>query len=247
MFQVANNNHGFGEVELTRNLSNWNLKLPENVIMADSLDLIKDTTEKSMASALKTWCNIKIKNQLGITALEYAKNVKLVTDAGAKLLGCESYSAYLDRKRATESENQSSTDSNRINSDDGIMFRVINSRGNDDPNFHAENPLAFLRNQEEFQQMKRLLQQNPNMLSALLQHIGQSNPELLNIISQNRDAFIRMVNEPDGGSGGGGSAPRVGGGGSAGGEDSMMTEPGVIQVSPQDKEAIERVISSPLK
>ena len=62
-----------------------------------------------------------------------------------------------------------------------------------------ENPLAFLRNQEEFQQMKRLLQQNPNMLSALLQHIGQSNPELLNIISQNRDAFIRMVNEPDGG------------------------------------------------
>ena len=63
-----------------------------------------------------------------------------------------------------------------------------------------ENPLAFLRSQEEFQQMKRLLQQNPNMLSALLQHIGQSNPELLNIISQNRDAFIRMVNEPDGGS-----------------------------------------------
>merc|ERR1712076_272272 len=42
-----------------------------------------------------------------------------------------------------------------------------------------ENPLAFLRNREEFQQMKRLLQQNPNMLSALLQHIGQSNPELL--------------------------------------------------------------------
>merc|ERR1712213_34722 len=61
----------------------------------------------------------------------------------------------------------------------------------------GSNPLAFLRNQEEFQQMKRLLQQNPSMLSALLQHIGQSNPELLNIISQNRDAFIRMVNEPD--------------------------------------------------
>ena len=108
-----------------------------------------------------------------------------------------------------------------------------------------ENPLAFLRNQEEFPQIKILFQQNPNMLSAL--RGGQSNLELLNIISQNRDAFIRMVNEPDGGSGGGGSAPRVGGGGSAGGEDSMMTEPGVIQVSPQDKEAIERVISSPLK
>ena len=51
--------------------------------------------------------------------------------------------------------------------------------------------------QEEFQQIKRLFQQNPNMLSAL--RGGQSNLELLNIISQNRDAFIRMVNEPDGG------------------------------------------------
>ena len=96
--------------------------------------------------------------------------------------------------------------------------------------------------------MKRLLQQNPNMLSALLQHIGQSNPDLLNIISQNRDAFIRMVNEGDdsagrssgGGSSGGGRTGGSGGGGGLG-EDSMMTEPGVIQVSPQDKEAIERV------
>ena len=110
-----------------------------------------------------------------------------------------------------------------------------------------EYPLAFLRHQEEFHQMKRFLQHNPSMLSPLLQHLEKKNPKLLNIISQNRDAFIRMVNEPDGGSGGGGSAPRVGGGGSAGGEDSMMTEPGVIQVSPQDKEAIERVIFSPLK
>ena len=98
MFQVANNNRTFGSVELKRSLSNWNLKLPENVIMVDSLDLIKDTNEKTLAglgSALKTWCNIKLKNP--ITALEYAKNVKLATDAGAKRLGYDSYSAYLDQ------------------------------------------------------------------------------------------------------------------------------------------------------
>ena len=103
----------------------------------------------------------------------------------------------------------------------------------------AENPadpLAFLRNQDEFQQMKRLLQQNPSMLNALLQHIGQSNPELLQVISQNQEAFIRMINEPEGGSpaGGGGGGGRPGGGENLG-------ESGVIQVSPQDKEAIERV------
>lgn len=99
----------------------------------------------------------------------------------------------------------------------------------------GSNPLAFLRNQEEFQQMKRLLQQNPSMLNALLQQIGQSNPELLQIISQNQEAFIRMINEPGEGerSAGGrqGGDDELGGGGG----------PGVIQVSPQDKEAIERL------
>ena len=45
--------------------------------------------------------------------------------------------------------------------------------------------------------MKRLLQQNPGMLNALLQNIGQSNPELLQIISQNQEAFIRMINESE--------------------------------------------------
>jgi len=98
------------------------------------------------------------------------------------------------------------------------------------------DPLAFLRNQDEFQQMKRLLQQNPSMLNALLQHIGQSNPELLQVISQNQEAFIRMINEPEGGSAGSG-----GGGRQAGGGGENLGESGVIQVSPQDKEAIERL------
>ena len=60
-----------------------------------------------------------------------------MTDAGAKRLGCDSYSAYLDRKLdwTAESENQTTSNShtpnsNRNSNDDGIMFRVI-SRGND--------------------------------------------------------------------------------------------------------------------
>jgi len=105
----------------------------------------------------------------------------------------------------------------------------------------GSNPLAFLRNQEEFQQMKRLLQQNPGMLNALLQNIGQSNPELLQIISQNQEAFIRMINESDDSSSGSGGGGRSGSGRQGPEGEGPLGESGVIQVSPQDKEAIERL------
>lgn len=103
-----------------------------------------------------------------------------------------------------------------------------------------EDQLAFLRTQPQFQQMRTLLQQNPSMLNAVLQQIGQSNPQLLQMISLNQEAFIRMINEPEGGSSGSSGSS----GGTAPGESDRsgsMVEPGVIQVSPQDKEAIERL------
>eukprot|EP00092_Neocalanus_flemingeri_P033052 GFUD01035946.1.p1 GENE.GFUD01035946.1~~GFUD01035946.1.p1 ORF type:complete len:370 (+),score=121.23 GFUD01035946.1:56-1111(+) len=101
----------------------------------------------------------------------------------------------------------------------------------------ADNPLAFLRDHEMFQQIRSVIQQNPNMLSTMLQQIGQSNPQLLQIISQNQEAFIRMINEGEAGEEGEGGIPGLPGEGPG----DALDQPGVIQVSPQDKEAIERL------
>lgn len=60
----------------------------------------------------------------------------------------------------------------------------------------GQDPLAFLRTQPQFQQMRQVIQQNPQLLNAVLQQIGQSNPALLQLISQNQEAFVRMLNEP---------------------------------------------------
>ncbi|XP_044738898.1 UV excision repair protein RAD23 homolog B [Chrysoperla carnea] len=113
----------------------------------------------------------------------------------------------------------------------------------------AEDPLAFLRSQPQFTQMRAVLQRNPALLNAVLQQIGQTNPALLRLISRHQDAFVRMLNEPMTGESTPGSAtgapttPLLGSTPSAasGGTPDPALGQGVIQISPQDKEAIERL------
>ena len=46
----------------------------------------------------------------------------------------------------------------------------------------ADDPLAFLRTQPQFMQMRQVVQQNPNLLPTILQQIRQSNPRLLQVV-----------------------------------------------------------------
>jgi len=110
--------------------------------------------------------------------------------------------------------------------------------------------LGFLRALPQFNSMREMVQTNPSSLPRLLQELGQSNPELLQRISQRQEEFIALLNEPvgtdgsqdvsGGGLGGGalGSAqPAVPFGQSGEGSDGNQ----YIQVTPQEKEAIERL------
>jgi len=96
-----------------------------------------------------------------------------------------------------------------------------------------ENPLAFLRSQPQFQRMRQAIQDNAGLLPTLLQQIGQNNPQLLRLITENQRRFVEMLNEPDSedageeGEGAGGTNPPPGS--------------GYITVTPDEKQAIERL------
>uniref|UniRef100_A0A3P9CQS0 UV excision repair protein RAD23 n=1 Tax=Maylandia zebra TaxID=106582 RepID=A0A3P9CQS0_9CICH len=92
------------------------------------------------------------------------------------------------------------------------------------------NPLEFLRNQPQFQQMRQIIQQNPALLPALLQQLGRDNPQLLQQITEHQERFVQMLNEPQAGDTGGEDADAHG-----------SPHTNYIQVTPQEKEAIERL------
>eukprot|EP01091_Cochliopodium_minus_P008580 TRINITY_DN1974_c1_g2_i1.p1 TRINITY_DN1974_c1_g2~~TRINITY_DN1974_c1_g2_i1.p1 ORF type:complete len:259 (+),score=99.18 TRINITY_DN1974_c1_g2_i1:940-1716(+) len=54
----------------------------------------------------------------------------------------------------------------------------------------------FLRGNREFDTLRFLVQQRPEMLQPLLQNIGQVQPQLLQLISQHQEEFTRLLNEP---------------------------------------------------
>ncbi|CRG88581.1 UV excision repair protein rhp23 [Talaromyces islandicus] len=55
--------------------------------------------------------------------------------------------------------------------------------------------LDFLRNNPHFQQLRQLVQQQPQMLEPILQQIGAGNPQLAQLIGQNQEQFLQLLSE----------------------------------------------------
>ncbi|KAI2642593.1 XPC-binding domain-containing protein [Xylaria nigripes] len=83
--------------------------------------------------------------------------------------------------------------------------------------------LDFLRNNPQFQQLRQVVQQQPQMLEPILQQLGAGNPQLAQLISQNPEQFLQLLGED--------------------GDDDAPLPPGAqaISVTEEERDAIERL------
>lgn len=88
--------------------------------------------------------------------------------------------------------------------------------------------LSFLRNNPQFQQMRELIRQQPQMIEPIIQQLATANPQLAQLISSNPDAFINLLRGDEGEEGGDEDVP-----------------PGAtrIEVTQEESDAIDRLVA----
>jgi UV excision repair protein RAD23 len=59
----------------------------------------------------------------------------------------------------------------------------------------GSNSLDFLRNNPQFQQLRQVVQQQPQMLEPILQQVGAGNPQLAQMIASHPDQFLQLLAE----------------------------------------------------
>ncbi|XP_031101297.1 ubiquitin receptor RAD23c-like isoform X1 [Ipomoea triloba] len=96
-------------------------------------------------------------------------------------------------------------------------------------NTGGANSLDFLRNSQQFQALRAMVQANPQILQPMLQELGKQNPHLMRLIQEHQADFLRLINEPV-----------------EGGEGNILGQlaasmPQAVQVTPEEREAIERL------
>ncbi|CAN1851640.1 Ubiquitin receptor RAD23c [Linum perenne] len=91
--------------------------------------------------------------------------------------------------------------------------------------------LDFLRNSQQFQALRAMVQANPQILQPMLQELGKQNPNLMRLIQDHQADFLRLINEPV-----------------EGGEEGILGQlaaamPQSVTVTAEEREALDRVSS----
>lgn len=91
--------------------------------------------------------------------------------------------------------------------------------------------LDFLRNSPQFQALRTMVQANPQILQPMLLELGKQNPHLMQLIQAHQADFLRLINEPVEGGGEGNLLGQLG----------SAAMPQAVTVTPEEREAIERL------
>ncbi|PHT48025.1 Ubiquitin receptor RAD23c [Capsicum baccatum] len=97
-------------------------------------------------------------------------------------------------------------------------------------NTAGANTLDFLRNSQQFQALRAMVQANPQILQPMLQELGKQNPHLMRLIQEHQADFLRLINEPVEGGEGNNILGQL-----------AAAMPQAISVTPEEREAIERL------
>ena len=87
----------------------------------------------------------------------------------------------------------------------------------------ATGNLDFLRTNPQFQQLRQIIQTQPQMLEPILQQVGSGNPQLAALISENPEQFLQLLAED------------------ADEDDALPPGAHSVSVTEEEREAIERV------
>ncbi|XP_010268454.1 PREDICTED: ubiquitin receptor RAD23b-like isoform X2 [Nelumbo nucifera] len=60
----------------------------------------------------------------------------------------------------------------------------------------GDGSLDFLRNNQQFQALRSMVQANPQILQPMLQELSKQNPQLLRLIQEHHAEFLQLINEP---------------------------------------------------
>lgn len=85
--------------------------------------------------------------------------------------------------------------------DDGLeLANDEDDEGEDEDGEGATaSALEFLRQDPQFQQIRAVIQQNPQLLGPIIEQLGQHSPEIFQLIQQHEEEFLALMNQdPDG-------------------------------------------------